>query len=293
MRSSFALALLACSSISIAHAQDRDGDRVPDAVDLCPDAREGESTAFPGDGCPDTDGDRDGIVDDYDSCPSQPETRNGFHDLDGCPDSPSEPSAVVADPTRIGCFEGAALLDVAATAERSARLVPRPDAPLWLGTTPLDCYAGLAFEGRRAVHCANASVEATLAFRVEAGRAIGMIAVRSAHGIDRRAWSGTPIAPFDRQIAIDAVLAHEDEIQACYEHARAAAPALAGRVQIAFTVETSGEVDEVRVASDTLSPAAPEVGACLVALVRSVAVAPAPRCTQVPVTVSFAFELER
>lgn len=62
---------------------DRDGDRVYDYADQCPDQ--------PGslrDGCPYTDTDRDGISDKYDKCPTAPEPRHGHADKDGCPISP-------------------------------------------------------------------------------------------------------------------------------------------------------------------------------------------------------------
>lgn len=63
---------------------DRDGDRVPDNEDFCPD-QFGE----PPRGCPTVcldDNDADGIANPEDKCPNDPETRNGFEDSDGCPD---------------------------------------------------------------------------------------------------------------------------------------------------------------------------------------------------------------
>lgn len=60
---------------------DRDGDGVPDNVDLCPD-----EPGLPSmDGCPDTDG--DGIPDREDKCPKQP----GPAQNDGCPLEEGEP----------------------------------------------------------------------------------------------------------------------------------------------------------------------------------------------------------
>lgn len=56
---------------------DRDGDGVPDNVDLCPDVP--GLAAF--DGCPDSDG--DGIPDHKDDCPDYP----GLAEFNGCPDS--------------------------------------------------------------------------------------------------------------------------------------------------------------------------------------------------------------
>ncbi|MEP7027459.1 MAG: thrombospondin type 3 repeat-containing protein, partial [Candidatus Eisenbacteria bacterium] len=65
---------------------DRDGDRIPDEVDLCPLAPEDWDGFEDFDGCPDLDNDQDGIPDDRDMCPNAPETFNGFYDFDGCPD---------------------------------------------------------------------------------------------------------------------------------------------------------------------------------------------------------------
>lgn len=64
----------------ISKPTDRDGDRVQDANDLCPDQ--------PGslrDGCPVVDRDGDGISDKYDRCPDVAEPRDGLADGDGCP----------------------------------------------------------------------------------------------------------------------------------------------------------------------------------------------------------------
>jgi outer membrane protein OmpA-like peptidoglycan-associated protein len=64
--------------------QDRDGDRVLDRDDFCPDVFGVEPR-----GCPTVcldDNDADGISNPEDSCPEVPETRNGFEDKDGCPD---------------------------------------------------------------------------------------------------------------------------------------------------------------------------------------------------------------
>ncbi len=268
---------------STAYAQDRDGDRVPDAADLCPDARETPSTLFSGDGCPDGDGDHDGVVDDYDVCPAQAETVNGFRDLDGCPDAPTDA------PRWARCIAGVestVLLQVSCS-EHGARLSPRQDAPLWLGAASLDCYASVAFDGRQALHCqsADASVEVTLAMRIDGSRAIGAALIRSSHGRDVRAWSGTVLPVFDRQSAQASVLAHGDELQACGEGA-------VGRVSIAFTVETTGEIDAVHVASDTVSPPRPAVGECLVRIIDALTIAAPPRSAPVTLSLGFVFELE-
>lgn len=63
---------------------DRDGDRVADVEDYCPDV-----FGVPPRGCPQVcldDNDADGLANPEDRCPEQPETRNGFEDGDGCPD---------------------------------------------------------------------------------------------------------------------------------------------------------------------------------------------------------------
>jgi hypothetical protein len=73
MRGSFVCLVFLCLLAPLAaRAQDRDGDRLLDDLDLCPDAAEGPATLFPGDGCPDVDTDGDRIVDDHDVCPAEP-----------------------------------------------------------------------------------------------------------------------------------------------------------------------------------------------------------------------------
>jgi outer membrane protein OmpA-like peptidoglycan-associated protein len=65
-------------------AGDRDGDRILDRDDYCPDVF-GE----PPRGCPQVcidDSDGDGLSNPVDSCPTEPETRNGYKERDGCPD---------------------------------------------------------------------------------------------------------------------------------------------------------------------------------------------------------------
>jgi OOP family OmpA-OmpF porin len=60
---------------------DRDGDGYWDDQDSCPDV-----AGVDPDGCPIGDTDGDGIFDDVDKCVNDPETANGFQDEDGCPD---------------------------------------------------------------------------------------------------------------------------------------------------------------------------------------------------------------
>lgn len=282
-----ALALLVLGA-GAARAQDRDGDRVPDARDLCPDVSERSGTVLPGDGCPDTDGDHDGIADDYDACTTEPETVNGHRDLDGCPDSADTSVAPAASaPTRLGCWQGSLLVDVASSARGTARLVPRADGPTWLGTAALDCYAGVAFDGRQTLYCetADGQVEAALVMRATGDHAIGLLSVRSTHGVDRRAWDGTALPAFDRTQVSAAVSAHEAELQACYEAEQRVTPALAGALVVRLTVETSGEIDAVAVTNDGLAPTRPAVAACIVQRVEAWTIASPPRCA--PVTTSF------
>jgi outer membrane protein OmpA-like peptidoglycan-associated protein len=92
---------------------DRDGDKIIDKRDKCPDDPEDYDKFEDGDGCPDKDNDRDGILDIKDKCPDeaatcdgcpvydtdkdgiedaadkcprQAEDFDGFNDKDGCPD---------------------------------------------------------------------------------------------------------------------------------------------------------------------------------------------------------------
>jgi outer membrane protein OmpA-like peptidoglycan-associated protein len=65
---------------------DRDGDGLPDDVDVCPDDVEDKDGITDGDGCPDTDNDNDGILDSDDRCPDAAEDHDAFEDDDGCPD---------------------------------------------------------------------------------------------------------------------------------------------------------------------------------------------------------------
>lgn len=288
----FALVVSIVSIVSLAgraQAQDRDADRVPDAADLCPDARE-TGTLFVGDGCPDTDGDHDGIVDDYDACPTVAETVNGYRDLDGCPDAPGAPGTP-PDVTHVGCWDGALLLDVRTTPSGATQLVPRADAPTWMGTAALDCYGGVSFDGRRALHCATAdgAREATLALRIDGASAIGDIAFRSEHGLDHRTWHGALVPELDRQPVLDAIEAQGDALQACYESELPRTPGLSGRVTVRVTVATTGETS-VAVASDTMTPARPAVAECVVRVIDALVISAPPRCAARTFTFPFAFE---
>jgi outer membrane protein OmpA-like peptidoglycan-associated protein len=65
-------------------AGDRDGDRILDRDDYCPDV-----FGTPPRGCPQVcidDADGDGLSNPVDQCPNEPESRNGYKEKDGCPD---------------------------------------------------------------------------------------------------------------------------------------------------------------------------------------------------------------
>ena len=74
---------------------DKDGDKIPDAQDRCPDRAEDLDDHDDTDGCPDIDNDLDRILDIADKCTGEPEKYNGYQDDDGCPDTlPSEVDAL-------------------------------------------------------------------------------------------------------------------------------------------------------------------------------------------------------
>jgi len=66
---------------------DRDGDKIADADDRCPDRAEDIDGFEDRDGCPDIDNDLDRVLDIADRCSDEPELYNGYADDDGCPDS--------------------------------------------------------------------------------------------------------------------------------------------------------------------------------------------------------------
>jgi parallel beta-helix repeat protein len=74
---------------------DRDGDGIPDDVDVCPNDAEDKDGFEDVDGCPDYDNDNDGIYDAQDQCPDNPEDRDGFNDADGCPDTDNDKDGIV------------------------------------------------------------------------------------------------------------------------------------------------------------------------------------------------------
>ena len=74
---------------------DKDGDGIPDDVDLCINDPEDKDGFEDVDGCPDYDNDNDGIYDAQDQCPNHPEDRDGFADTDGCPDEDNDKDGIL------------------------------------------------------------------------------------------------------------------------------------------------------------------------------------------------------
>src|SRR5262249_36178889 len=100
------------------HGADRDHDKIPDDIDLCPDEPEDGKPPNPdagGPGLPDREGDQ--IPDNVDKCPDVPEDFDGIQDADGCPEDdadkdgipdaqdacPKEPGEPDPDPKKNGC----------------------------------------------------------------------------------------------------------------------------------------------------------------------------------------------
>jgi hypothetical protein len=74
---------------------DKDGDGIPDSVDVCPDEPEDKDGFQDEDGCPDPDNDGDGILDRDDQCPNEPEDKDGFQDDDGCPEPDNDNDGIL------------------------------------------------------------------------------------------------------------------------------------------------------------------------------------------------------
>ena len=77
---------------------DRDGDGIQDQVDRCPDQPEDKDGFLDEDGCPDPDNDQDGILDVNDKCPNVAEDKDGFEDQDGCPDIDNDGDGIIDYP---------------------------------------------------------------------------------------------------------------------------------------------------------------------------------------------------
>ncbi len=77
--------------------RDNDGDGILDAADACPMIAEDMDGDEDEDGCPEEEGDADGdgILDSDDECPNDPEDVDGFEDLNGCPDPDNDQDTVL------------------------------------------------------------------------------------------------------------------------------------------------------------------------------------------------------
>jgi hypothetical protein len=73
---------------------DKDGDRLPDNIDLCADEPEDMDGFQDDDGCPELDNDLDGVLDAQDQCKDEPEDRDGHQDEDGCADPDNDADKV-------------------------------------------------------------------------------------------------------------------------------------------------------------------------------------------------------
>ena len=74
---------------------DKDGDRVPNTVDACPEEAEDKDGYQDEDGCPDRDNDGDGLADDKDRCENEPEDRDDFQEDDGCPEPDNDNDGIL------------------------------------------------------------------------------------------------------------------------------------------------------------------------------------------------------
>jgi outer membrane protein OmpA-like peptidoglycan-associated protein len=391
-----------------ARAQDRDGDEVPDAMDLCPDAAEHDAPLFPRDGCPDVDADRDLVVDDYDVCPGAAETQNGFEDADGCPDLEGAAvrelaerlhfavadhvlvpaaSAVVARlasflrahteiarveivghadersndeanlalsqrradavrealvaagiaPDRVtavgaGTLPGAGAVtetenrrcDIRVTLDRDPRDRVDLDAMrgAWVGAAlavlgigagvrdswvelgahaaawagparaRLACHAARVIDDRFVLVCNGADRDATLVWRATSGdRAIGFLEVRAGTAIHREAWAARRVDTFDRMTVVRMITAHRFDIQACYQRELDRDGTLAGRVEIAMTVQPGGQTVDVQVLPPGPdAPATPAVGVCVAQVLEGLVFSSGPYDGPATFTFPFVFE---
>ena len=130
---------------------DRDGDRIADDVDQCPDEAEDFDGFQDEDGCPDRDNDQDGISDVNDKCPNEPgderhhgcpiKDRDGDgipDDVDQCPDIPEDFDGVSDED---GCPENERRKDTPASRDRDGDgVVDAADqCPDLAGLTPSGC----------------------------------------------------------------------------------------------------------------------------------------------------------
>ncbi|MCE9574630.1 MAG: OmpA family protein [Deltaproteobacteria bacterium] len=73
---------------------DKDGDEIPDTIDVCPDDPEDRDGYQDDDGCPELDNDGDGVPDVNDACANEPEDKDDFQDDDGCPDRDNDGDSI-------------------------------------------------------------------------------------------------------------------------------------------------------------------------------------------------------
>jgi outer membrane protein OmpA-like peptidoglycan-associated protein len=77
--------------------EDNDKDGIPDAEDRCPDDAEDFDEFEDADGCPEEDNDNDGVPDADDKCPLTPEDEDGYDDQDGCPEGDNDGDGIPDD----------------------------------------------------------------------------------------------------------------------------------------------------------------------------------------------------
>jgi len=108
-------------------------------------------------------------------------------------------------------------------------------------------------------------------------KGVELVDEASDEALDEAAAAGKAAAQDYTAIA-DAVAEHNGELQDCYKAALASDPTLAGRVVLAFTIDASGSVSELRSAEDTLGGGVSE---CLHAAARSWNLPPSTGTTEV------------
>lgn len=115
---------------------DRDGDRIPDRLDVCPDQPETVDGFTDDDGCPELDGDGDGVPFDRDACPTEPMLpEQDPRTDDGCPREVAPKEDYLVIPDVVFFREGRATLLPSAipvlTAVRDT-MQAHPEMPLFL-----------------------------------------------------------------------------------------------------------------------------------------------------------------
>ena len=119
---------------------------------------------------------------------------------------------------------------------------------------------------------------------IDAARATGPVVERDVSSrlkVDRPVIEG---GRADLESITREIRARRKAIAACYERALKARPTLAGKLVVRFTITAAGTISTVDIDDDTLG--APEVGACVRAIVQRWRFAPP---TEAPVELSFPF----